>query len=82
MWELIDILTIKCDFQESLRISNALYQGRIHHFLKGLLSDFQFTKQVLGMSRAAERGAGGSKLPRVPNSKGAPKLEGFSMGWF
>ena len=24
----------------------------------------------------------GGKLPRAPNSKGPPKLEGFSMGWF
>ena len=29
-----------------------------------------------------EGGTGGGKLPRAPNSKGSPKLEGFSMGWF
>ena len=33
--------------------------------------------------RATETGgAGGGKLPRASNSKGPPKLEGFSMGWF
>ena len=37
---------------------------------------------VEDMHRAAERGDRGDKLPRAPNSKGPPKLEGFSMGWF
>ena len=39
--------------------------------------------EVRRKCRAPERGGGRqNKLPRAPNSKGAPEWEGFSMGWF
>ena len=42
-------------------------------------SDVVIKPSVISLSRAAKRGG---KLTQAPNSKGSPKLEEFSMGWF